>query len=171
MSLVASGLLVHRGYRWSARSTMAPGLSTSLTESHTVLHLKDTGGLKCTGFSCIRFGSSPGSLWRRSEPIVLRGEFSQSYWAGHNNFLESFVFAPRLEPGISPQILAELDAAGIHTIGVFTEFGIILYSEDDLGHACNCVPILIEVLFALGAEGPVVHGSSHGPMDRQCNRF
>jgi hypothetical protein len=51
-----------------------------------------------------------------SEPIVLRGERSQTYRPEHHNFSEHFVFEPHQEPGLSPAILAELDARGIRWI-------------------------------------------------------
>ncbi len=37
-----------------------------------------------------------------SEPIVLRGEYSQTYRPEHHNFAEHFLFEPQVEPGLSP---------------------------------------------------------------------
>ncbi|MCK6551744.1 PEP/pyruvate-binding domain-containing protein [Myxococcota bacterium] len=48
-----------------------------------------------------------------TEPIVLRGHFSQTYRPEHHNFASNYVFEPRLEPGISAATLAELDALDI----------------------------------------------------------
>jgi hypothetical protein len=53
-----------------------------------------------------------------SRPIVLRGYWSQTYRPGHHNFSEEFVFEPRLEEGIDPDLLAELEAADIRLIYV-----------------------------------------------------
>ena len=48
-----------------------------------------------------------------SEPIVLRGYWSQTYGNIHTYDYEQFIFEPRLEPGLSPAQLAELAAADI----------------------------------------------------------
>jgi hypothetical protein len=48
-----------------------------------------------------------------TEPITLRGYNSQSFGAGHHNFVEESGFEPRLEPGLPPQQLAELESANI----------------------------------------------------------
>jgi len=52
-----------------------------------------------------------------SEPIVLQGEYSQTYRPGHHNFFEQFLFEPRLEPDMDPQILEEL--AGKHICRIY----------------------------------------------------
>jgi hypothetical protein len=39
---------------------------------------------------------------------VLKGYFSQTYRPGHHNISEKFLYEPRLEPGISEEILDEL---------------------------------------------------------------
>jgi hypothetical protein len=57
-----------------------------------------------------------------SEPIVLHGWYSQTYRPEHHNFAEHFLFEPRLEPGISQQILDELRAQDIRLIHFFYEF-------------------------------------------------
>ena len=51
-----------------------------------------------------------------TEPIVLEGHYSQTYRPEHHNFIENFLFEPRLEPGISPDILAQLNAKNIRFI-------------------------------------------------------
>jgi hypothetical protein len=48
-----------------------------------------------------------------SRPIVLRGDYSQSYQPGHHNFWETFLFDPHLEPGLDPELLEELTARNI----------------------------------------------------------
>ncbi len=53
-----------------------------------------------------------------SEPILLQGFYSQTYRPGHHNFTEDFIFEPRLEPGLDPAILAELNARNIQLIQV-----------------------------------------------------
>ena len=51
-----------------------------------------------------------------SEPIVLTDYFSQSVGGGSHLCPKNFLFEPGLEPGISPQILAELKAQNIRLI-------------------------------------------------------
>ncbi|MHC4479013.1 MAG: PEP/pyruvate-binding domain-containing protein, partial [Planctomycetota bacterium] len=51
-----------------------------------------------------------------TDPIVLTGYYSQTYHAGHHNVMEYFLFEPRLEPGISQDILDELEAEDIRLI-------------------------------------------------------
>lgn len=46
-------------------------------------------------------------------PIVLTGYFSQTYAPTHHNFGGAYIFDPRLEPGLSEAVRAELEAAGI----------------------------------------------------------
>jgi hypothetical protein len=48
--------------------------------------------------------------------IVLTGYYSQTYHAGHHNIYEYFLFEPGLEPGISQDILDELEAQDIRLI-------------------------------------------------------
>lgn len=48
-----------------------------------------------------------------TEPIILTNFFSQSFDAGHMGGGPEWIFEPRLEPGISAQTLAELDARDI----------------------------------------------------------
>lgn len=56
-----------------------------------------------------------------SRPIVLRGEWAQTYHPGHHNFYEEFLFEPRLDPSVPADLLAELDAANIRAIVVAGE--------------------------------------------------
>lgn len=51
-----------------------------------------------------------------TEPIVLRGYYSQTYRPEHHNLKENFLFEPRLEPGISQAILDQLQAQDIRFI-------------------------------------------------------
>jgi len=53
-----------------------------------------------------------------SEPIVLHDWYSQTYCPGHHNITEFFIFEPRLEPGLSQEILDELIAEEIQYIYV-----------------------------------------------------
>ena len=57
-----------------------------------------------------------------TEPIVLRGEYSQTYRPGHHNFSEEFIFEPVLEGNLSPQAQAELQAANVQLIHAFVNF-------------------------------------------------
>ena len=69
-----------------------------------------------------------------SEPIVLHGYFSQTYLPGHHNFSEFFIFEPRLEPGISKDLLDELETEDIRMIYLYADFGtpyIDIYGFDD----------------------------------------
>lgn len=67
--------------------------------------------------------TAPLSRWDKtviegltSEPIELRGEYSQTYLPGHHNFTEQFIFEPLLEEGISAAILNELRVQDIRLI-------------------------------------------------------
>jgi hypothetical protein len=51
-----------------------------------------------------------------TDPVVLTGYYSQTYHAGHHNIKEYLLFEPRLEPGISQDILDELEAQDIRLI-------------------------------------------------------
>jgi hypothetical protein len=53
-----------------------------------------------------------------SQPIVLRGFFSQTWNSGHRQYSENFLFEPHLEDGIDPAILQELEAKDIRMIYV-----------------------------------------------------
>ncbi len=71
-----------------------------------------------------------------SEPIVLHGEYSQTYKPEHHNFMEHFLFEPRLEPGLSPDILAELKAKDIryiHVRGGMDKPTVATYGYDEEG--------------------------------------
>jgi hypothetical protein len=58
-----------------------------------------------------------------TDPIVLTNYFSQTYHPFHHNFVEEFIFEPRLEPGVPASTLAELNAANIQLIYVRRGFG------------------------------------------------
>ncbi len=69
-----------------------------------------------------------------TEPIVLHGYYSQTYGPEHHNWCEDFLFEPQLEPGISQNILEELQAQDIQLIHVFDncyETTINTYGFDD----------------------------------------
>ena len=51
-----------------------------------------------------------------AEPIVLEGYYSQTYRPEHHNLIESFLFEPRLEPGISDAILSQLAEQNVRMI-------------------------------------------------------
>jgi hypothetical protein len=57
-----------------------------------------------------------------SDPIVLRGDYSQTYRPGHHNFSEEFVFEPGLEGSLPPGLLAELQAADVQLIHALVNF-------------------------------------------------
>jgi len=54
-------------------------------------------------------------------PIVLRGEYSQTYGPTHHNFTEYFLFEPQLEEGIASEILAELRAKDVRYIQLYVD--------------------------------------------------
>jgi hypothetical protein len=56
-----------------------------------------------------------------SEPIVLRGSYSQTYRPEHHNFSENFIFEPRLESGLPQTLLDELQALDIQLMYVFLD--------------------------------------------------
>jgi hypothetical protein len=56
-------------------------------------------------------------------PLVLTNYFSQTHRPGHHNFTEEFIFEPRLEPGLSPATLAELEAANVQLLYLYLGFG------------------------------------------------
>jgi hypothetical protein len=45
-----------------------------------------------------------------TSPLVLHARAAQTYHPFHHNFSEMFLFEPRLDPGVTPEQLAELDA-------------------------------------------------------------
>jgi hypothetical protein len=57
-----------------------------------------------------------------SEPIVLKGYYSQTLHPEHHNFIEHFLFEPQLEPELSSDILAELKAMDVRYIRVIMNF-------------------------------------------------
>jgi hypothetical protein len=78
-----------------------------------------------------------------SEPIALRGYYSQSFAAGHHGWGEEFIFEPRLEPGLPEEQLAELEAANIRLLYV-------LY-----GYLGDPTTIYPTTMFILGFDGQV----------------
>ena len=50
------------------------------------------------------------------QPILLTGDYAQTYHPGHHNFYEEFLFDPHLEPGLGPEMLQELTARNIRGI-------------------------------------------------------
>jgi len=56
-----------------------------------------------------------------SQPIVLKGYYSQTFRPEHHNLIEHFLFEPRLEPGLSAEILNELKNKDIRFIHVIVD--------------------------------------------------
>jgi hypothetical protein len=88
--------------------------------------------------------TAPLARWDRttiegltSEPIVLRGDYSQTYKPEHHNFGEHFIFEPRLEDGISPALLNELRLKDIRLIlmNMGWEDGSVIFYGFDKGMA------------------------------------
>jgi hypothetical protein len=64
--------------------------------------------------------TAPAIKWEQTrirglltESVVLRGYFSQTYAPNHHNFGGQYIFDPRLEPGLSANARAELEAANV----------------------------------------------------------
>jgi hypothetical protein len=64
--------------------------------------------------------TAPAIKWQQTtisrlttNPIVLTGYYSQTYAPNHHNTGGEYIFEPRLEPGLSASILAELEEANI----------------------------------------------------------
>lgn len=77
-----------------------------------------------------------------SDLIVLHGWYSQTYRPEHHNFGENFIFEPRLEPGISPAIIEELNAQGIAYVFLHDDYPpgdpTIIFLDDDGCEAVAC---------------------------------
>jgi hypothetical protein len=56
-----------------------------------------------------------------SEPIVLKGYYSQTFKPDHHNQTEHFLFEPRLEPDISADVLAQLRDRDIRLVHLFVD--------------------------------------------------
>jgi hypothetical protein len=76
-----------------------------------------------SGFDSWELATAPLTRWDRtviegltSEPIILQGYYSQTYRPQHHNQIENFLFEPRLEPGISAEILDQLEEQGVGLI-------------------------------------------------------
>ncbi|MBN2138858.1 MAG: right-handed parallel beta-helix repeat-containing protein [Sedimentisphaerales bacterium] len=66
-----------------------------------------------------------------SEPIVLTGEYSQTYCPKYGNDVEYFLFEPGLEPGMSRAILDELRASDVRLIYMANSYTIETYGFED----------------------------------------
>ena len=56
-----------------------------------------------------------------TEPIVLEGNYAQTYRPEHHNLVENFLFEPRLEPGLASDILDQLEALDIRYVHVILD--------------------------------------------------
>ncbi len=52
--------------------------------------------------------------------ILLQNSHAQTCLPGHHNFWETFLFKPRLDPGVPPEVLTELQNRGMGRIMVST---------------------------------------------------
>ncbi len=89
------------------------------------------------------------------EPFEITAPFAQTYRPDHHNFAERFIFEPRLDPEVSPGVIAELEARGITALMVrYKNFGAgYLQFINESGVLANPV----EAYF-----GPVDYPSSSG---------
>ena len=92
-----------------------------------------------------QFFTAPLSRWVETviegyttEPIVLHGYYSQTYRPEHHNIREQFLFEPRLEPGISQDILDELQAQDIRMIHLIVDT--LGYESSITTHGFEFVP-------------------------------
>jgi hypothetical protein len=46
-------------------------------------------------------------------PFELHSTFSQTYFPGHHNFIETLILEPRLEPNFPEQLLMEMESRNI----------------------------------------------------------
>lgn len=97
LSMTAGSLTVESEFDYWNLYSRGPYRGDSLTEA--VAHFRET---RLLGLA--------------SKPILLRSDFSQSFATGHHNFGQYFLFEPGMEPGMDPQILAELRSANIKMI-------------------------------------------------------
>jgi hypothetical protein len=75
-----------------------------------------------------------------STPLTLTHEHAQTYGPRHHNYGESFLFEPALDPGVSAQQLAELEAAGVRGIHLFCVLDDCQYTTyDDAAWGGACV--------------------------------
>lgn len=79
--------------------------------------------------------TAPAIKWERTTianltttPLVLTGYFSQTYAPNHHNFGGQYIFDPRLEPGVSAETAAELEAADVAYLVVIDQDGL----EDEI---------------------------------------
>jgi hypothetical protein len=56
-----------------------------------------------------------------TEPIVLKGYYSQTYRPEHHNLIEHFLFEPRLEPGLPESLRSQLQARNVRFIHVIVD--------------------------------------------------
>jgi len=74
-------------------------------------------------------------------PIVLHGDYSQTYRPEHHNFSEHFIFDPAQEPGIPQAQLDELAAAGvrfIHAVSDYDEPPMTFYDDPSCDPCLGC---------------------------------
>jgi hypothetical protein len=74
-----------------------------------------------------------------TDPVVLHGDYSQTYRPEHHNFGEHYIFDPAQEPGISGQQLGELAAAGVRVIHAYfgyLEPEFVYYDDPAWGDPC-----------------------------------
>jgi Pyruvate phosphate dikinase, AMP/ATP-binding domain/PEP-utilising enzyme, mobile domain len=74
--------------------------------------------------------TAPAIKWEKTTisgltaaPIVLTGYFSQTYAPNHHNFGGQYIFDPRLEPGLTADARAELEAADVAYLVVIDHDG------------------------------------------------
>ncbi len=99
-----------------------------------------------------------------TEPIVLRGYYSQTHLVEIHIGGDELVFEPRLEPGISSETLSELRGSDIRLIHVFwdrddglqiTTYGFgdeAHYADIDCDQAINAIDVQLAVNAALGLD-------------------
>jgi len=102
--------------------------------------------------------TAPLKRWDRTvieglttEPIVLKGYYSQTFRPEHHNLVEHFLFEPRLEPGISADIVNQLQDRGIRFIHLILDKDNIGANESRIvAYDFNEIPIDLST----GPAGP-----------------
>ena len=84
-----------------------------------------------------------------STPLVLESEFSQTFRAGHHNFVDYFLFVPSLDPNVTTDQRLQLEAQDVYAIyvegsafqlgGPVQRFEIL--SAAEVGPFCDEVPL------------------------------
>ena len=119
--------------RTSDAATIVPRDSFATDPALQTRRIESAGGVVIAPeFHWAKYGDTllvktfPLAAWERTTitglttaPLVLTGDFAQTYAPGHHNFTETFLYEPALDPAVPAAQRAELTAANIRFIHVF----------------------------------------------------